>query len=190
MLKGDRCFSPKCAVERRGKPPGKTTASSRRRISDRGVQLREKQKVRYTYEVMEKQFRRYFAEAIRLKGVTSDNLFVLLERRLDSVIYRLGWSDSRSHARQLVQHGLITLNGRKTNIPSALVKEGDNVGWTSSSTKTEYFKGLIPHMEGKIVPGWLTVDKDAMVGRIVSLPSPTEVGAKFSGKAIVEYYSR
>ena len=189
MLKGDRCFAPKCAVERRGKPPGKT-AASRRRVSDRGVQLKEKQKARFTYEVMETQFHNLFLRAERQVGVTGDNLMILLERRLDNVVYRLGWSDSRSQARQLVQHGHITLNGKKINIPSALVKEGDTIAWTAGSTKTEYYKTLGARVESKKVPGWLSQDKVTMTGHVVSLPSPADIDAKFSGKAIVEYYSR
>jgi small subunit ribosomal protein S4 len=128
MLKGSRCFGPKCALERRGKPPGHQP-SRRRRLSDRGVQLREKQKARYSYGILERQFRRFFEAAERQAGITGENLLVLLERRLDNVVYRLGFADSRSQGRQLVQHGHILVNGKKVDIPSYLVKEGDTISW-------------------------------------------------------------
>ena len=189
MLKGDRCLSPKCALDRRARPPGPRPARSRR-LSDRGLQLREKQKARYTYGVLEKQFRRFFAKAEKQSGITGENLLVLLERRLDSVVYCLGFADSRSQARQLVQHGHIMLNGRKTNIPSCLVKEGDTISWREGSTKTEYYKQLLEIIKAKTVPNWLSLDKQNLVGQILSLPTPDDVGIKFEVEHIVEYYSR
>ncbi|MCD6453117.1 MAG: 30S ribosomal protein S4 [Dehalococcoidales bacterium] len=189
MLKGDRCFTPKCAMEKRAKPPGPPPAR-RRRISDRGLQLREKQKARYTYGILERQFRRIFAQAERMSGITGENLVVLLERRLDNIVYRLGFGDSRSQARQIVCHGHILLNGRKTDIPSCLVKEGDTISWRESSTKSEYYKRLVKTIDAKMVPRWLSLDKSNLVGRVVSLPTPEEIEAKFEGKTIVEYYSR
>jgi small subunit ribosomal protein S4 len=139
---------------------------------------------------MERQFRRFFGIAEKQKGNTSDTLMIMLERRLDNVIYRLGFADSRSQARQLVTHGHILLNGRVTNIPSALVKEGDNVGWKVSSAKSEYYKMVLESIESKVLPNWLSLDKQNLVGQVISLPNPADVGAKFSGKAIIEYYSR
>ena len=189
MLKGSRCLSPACAMERRAKPPGQQV-SYRRRFSDRGLQLREKQKARYTYGVLERQFRRFFALAEKQSGITGENLLVLLERRLDNVVYRLGFADSRAQARQLVRHGHIMLNGRKTNIPSCLVKEGDVISWREGSTKTKYYKEMIEGLESKSVPNWLSLDREKAVGRVVSLPIPEDVGAKFELKSIVEYYSR
>ena len=189
MLKGSRCLTPKCAMDRRGKPPGQQLRR-RRRVSDRGLQLREKQKARNTYGMMERQFRQLFAQAERQSGITGENLLVLLERRLDNVVYRLGFADSRAQARQLVQHGHITLNGRKTDIPSCLVKEGDAVSWKESSRKTEYYKQLVESIQAKSVASWLSLDKQSLVGQALSLPTPDEVDAKFDGKAIVEYYSR
>jgi small subunit ribosomal protein S4 len=189
MLKGDRCFTPKCAVERRPRPPGKSQGQ-RRRISDRGIQLKEKQKARYTYEMMEQQFRRFFNIAEKRTGVTGDTLLVLLERRLDNVVYRLGFADSRSQARQLVVHGHIMLGNNVTNVPSALVKTGDKIGWKANSIKSEYYKLMIERVESKVLPNWLSLDKQNMIGQVISLPVPADVGAKFSGKAIVEYYSR
>ena len=154
------------------------------------MQLREKQKARYTYGTLERQFRKTFLNAERQAGITGENLLILLERRLDNVVYRLGFADSRAQARQLVQHGHIVLNGRITNIPSALVKEGDTIGWREGSTKTEYYKQLAEDIESKTVLNWLSLDRQNLVGQVLSLPTPEEVDAKFDGKAIVEYYSR
>jgi small subunit ribosomal protein S4 len=190
LLKGSRCFTPKCAIDKRPKPPGQQTGRRRRRFSDRALQLREKQKARYSYGTLERQFRKTFLNAERQAGITGENLLVLLERRLDNVVYRLGFADSRAQARQLVQHGHIVLNGHKTNIPSCLVKEGDTIGWREGSNKTEYYKQLVQDIEAKTVLNWLSLDKQAMVGQVLSLPTPEEVDAKFDGKAIVEYYSR
>ena len=191
LLKGARCFTPKCGVDKRPKPPGQAGAGRRRRrVSDRGLQLREKQKARYTYGTLERQFRKTFLIAERQAGITGENLLILLERRLDNVVYRLGFADSRAQARQLVQHGHIVLNGRITNIPSALVKEGDTIGWREGSTKTEYYKQLAEDIESKTVLNWLSLDRQNLVGQVLSLPTPEEVDAKFDGKAIVEYYSR
>ena len=189
LLRGSRCFTPKCSVDKRPKPPGQQVGR-RRKLSDRGLQLREKQKARYTYEILERQFRKIFAHAERQAGITGENLLVLLERRLDNVVYRLGFADSRSQARQLVQHGHIVLNGRKTNIPSCLVKEGDTISWRAESTKTEYYKQLVQSIEAKSVLSWLSLDKQTLVGQVLSLPTPDDIEATFDGKAIVEYYSR
>jgi small subunit ribosomal protein S4 len=191
MLKGDRCFTSKCAFERRDVPPGYTGVSKRRpKKSDRGVQLQEKQKARYTYGLMERQFRKFFAEAERLPGVTGETLLILLERRLDNVVFRFGFASSRAQARQLVRHGHFLLNGRKTDIPSCLVKPGDAVAWREGSTKSEYYKTLVQEIEGRTIPGWLTLDKQKMAGQIVSLPTAEDIEVKFDEKAIVEYYSR
>ena len=190
MLKGSRCLGPKCAMERRTKPPGQQFGRRRRRVSDRGFQLREKQKARYTYGILERQFRRLFAQAQKQPGITGEDLLVLLERSLGNVVYRLGLADSRSQARQLVCHGHILLNGRKTDIPSCLVKEGDTIGWRESSTKTGYYAEVAKSVTAKSVPGWLSLDKENLVGRVLSLPTPDEIGAKFEVKTIVEYYSR
>jgi small subunit ribosomal protein S4 len=172
-------------MERRRRISGR-----RRRVSDRGLQLTEKQKARYTYGVLERQFRLIFAQAEKLPGITGENLQVLLERRLDNVVYRLGFADSRSQARQLVRHGHIMLNGRKANIPSCLVKEGDTISWKESSTKTEYYKQLVESIQAKSIASWLSLNKQNLVSQVLSLPTPDEVEAKFNAKAIVEYYSR
>lgn len=188
MLKGSKCIT-KCTLDKRSKPPGQQTTRRRQRLSERGLQLREKQKARYSYGLLERQFRELFAEAERQPGITGENLLVLLERRLDNVVYRLGFADSRAQARQLVRHGHIMLNGRKTNIPSCLVKEGDTISWRSASTKTEYYEQLLKGINSKSVLSWLSLDTQNMVGQVLSLPTPDEVEAKFDDKAIVEYYS-
>ena len=188
MLKGNKCIT-KCTLDKRPKPPG-PQLGRRRRISDRGLQLREKQKVRYSYGILERQFRRFFAQAAKQPGITGENLLVLLERRLDNVAYRLGFADSRAQARQLVQHGHILLNGRKTDIPSCLVKEGDTISWHDRSIKGEYYKGLVASIGGKQVPNWLSLDRQKLVGRVLSLPTPEDVGAKFNIISVVEFYSR
>jgi small subunit ribosomal protein S4 len=191
MLKGDRCFTSKCAFERRDVPPGYTGVSKRRaKKSDRGIQLQEKQKARYTYGLMERQFRKFFAEAERLPGITGETLLILLERRLDNVVFRFGFASSRAQARQLVCHGHFLLNGRKTDIPSCLVKPGDAIAWREASTKSEYYKILVQEIEGRTIPGWLALDKQKMAGQIVNLPTAEDIEVKFDEKAIVEYYSR
>lgn len=188
MLKGTKCVT-KCTLDKRPKPPG-PQLGRRRRLSDRGMQLREKQKIRFNYGLMERQFRRFFAEASRQPGITGENLLVLLERRLDNVIYRLGLADSRAEARQLVLHGHILVNDQKTDIPSYLVKEGDAIAWHESSTRNEYYKQLAQSIGGKVVPGWLSLDRQKFTGRIVALPTPEDIESRFSVAAVVEYYSR
>ncbi|MBI2832207.1 MAG: 30S ribosomal protein S4 [Chloroflexi bacterium] len=189
MLKGGRCYSPKCGVDKRPKPPGQAS-TQRRRISDRGTQLREKQKARYSYGIMETQFKRMFREAERQPGVSGDNLMVLLERRLDNVVYRLGFADSRSQARQLVQHGHIKVNEHATNIPSFLVREGDTITWVETSAKSVYYKDLAQTIASKVVPNWLSLDRQILIGKVVSVPTPEDAESKFDAKSIVEYYSR
>lgn len=190
LLKGARCFTPKCAVDKRPKTPGQAGGKRRRRFSDRGLQLREKQKARYTYGTLERQFRKTFKIAEKLPGITGETLLVLLERRLDNVVYRLGFADSRSQARQIVMHGHIMLNGKKADIPSAFVKEGDTISWREGSKKTEYYKLLAENIEAKAILSWLSLDRQNMVGQVVTLPTPDQVDAKFDGKAVIEYYSR
>jgi small subunit ribosomal protein S4 len=182
-------MTPKCAIERRPVPPGQRPAR-RRKISDRGLQLREKQKARFTYGVLERQFRRYYEEAVRRPGITGENLLRLLESRLDNVVYRLGWADSRDQARQVVRHGHIALNGRKTDIPSAQVQVGGEISWTERGKGSEYFKLLREQMAGRVVPSWLSMDENTMVGRVLAVPSRGEIDHRFNENVIVEYYSR
>jgi small subunit ribosomal protein S4 len=183
-------MTPKCALDKRPKVPGQAGSKRRRRFSDRGLQLREKQKARYTYGTLEKQFRKTFEMAEKMPGITSDTLLVLLERRLDNVVYRLGFADSRAQARQLVMHGHIVLNGKKADVPSMMVKEGDAIGWREGSKKTEFYKTLAENIEAKMVLSWLSLDRQNMVGQVITLPTPDQVDAKFDGKAVIEYYSR
>jgi small subunit ribosomal protein S4 len=152
--------------------------------------LREKQKLRLSYGVLERQFGRLFEEAKKSPGATGENLLVLLERRLDNVVYRLGFADSHAQARQIVRHGHVTVNGRRTNIPSFLVKPGDVVKWCEPSKKTEYYKKLIEEIDGKSIPSWLSLDKESMAGKVLNLPGKDDVEARFNVKAVVEYYSR
>ena len=162
----------------------------RRRVSDRGLQLLEKQKARYTYGLLERQFRQFFDRAEKQAGITGDNLKVLLARRLDNVVQSLGFADSRAQARQLVLHGHILVNGHKVNIASSLVKEGDTIRWRESSTKKDYYKQLLESIQAKSVPTWLSLDRETLVAQVVSFPVPDETGAIFDSKAVVEYYSR
>ena len=191
MLKGERCSTPKCPLEKRNTPPGgRPVPRGRSRVSERGLQLREKQKLRFSYGVLERQFRRFFVEAKKSPSATGENLLILLERRLDNVIYRLGFADSRAQARQIVRHGHIMVNGRKADIPSLLVKSGDVVKWREASTKTEYYKRVAEEIEEKFIPNWLSLDKESMTGRVLNLPGKDDIEAGFNAKAIVEYYSR
>lgn len=189
-LKGDRCAGPKCAFERRPAAPGQQKFGRRRRVSDRALQLREKQRARVTYGLMESQFRRYYRDAMRRTGVTGDTLLRLLEQRLDNVVYRLGFADSRPQARQIVRHGHIALNGRVTDIPSCAVKIGDEIVWSPKGQRTELFKIVQEGMQTKEVPDWLGVDAASMAGRVVAQPDVAQVGAKFDPAVIVEFYSR
>jgi small subunit ribosomal protein S4 len=187
FLKGMKCFS-KCTIDRRPKPPGQHS-HRRTKVSDRGLQLREKQKARWIYGVLERQFRGLYEEAEKAP-VTGDALQVLLERRFDNVVYRLGFADSRSQARQLVRHGHLMLNDHPNDIPSVLLKAGDAISWKPNKEKTEYRKQLTESIKGKSVPGWLNLDRQKLVATVVSLPTPQDAEAKYESKAIVEYYSR
>ncbi len=191
-LKGDRCLSPKCAIEKKNNPPGMhgRKATFRRKTSDYGLQLREKQKARRVYGVMERQFRRYFSEASRRKGMTGAQLLTILESRLDNVVYRLGFADSRPQARQLVRHGHISLNGRRTNIPSALVSVGDKVTVYETSRSKIYFKDRLQVMQGARVPAWLNLDLAAMGGSVLAAPAREDVEIPLNEQLIVEYYNR
>jgi len=188
FLKGAKCYT-KCLLDRRPRPPGQH-GHRRSKVSDRGLQLREKQKARWIYGVLERQFRQVFEEAERQPGVTGNSLQILLERRLDNIVYRLGFADSRPQARQLVRHGHIMLNEHLSDIPSLIVKEGDSISWKPGKIKSAYYKQLVESIKGKSVPGWLTLDREKLVGKVVSLPTPQDTEGKYEAKAIVEYYSR
>ncbi len=189
FLKGDRCFTPRCAVERRHSPPGNQN-NRRRRPSDYGVHLREKQKARQIYGIMEGQFRRYMSEAFNAPGISGQNLLRTLERRLDNVVYLLGFADSRKQARQMVRHGHFTIRGVKTNIPSFLVKMGDTVAWKESSKNSDFFKERTEGIPKRPVPSWLALDVNEMVEEIVSLPADEDLSQSINSRLIVEFYSR
>jgi small subunit ribosomal protein S4 len=194
FLKGERCFSPKCPFEKeRGYPPGeagRTARFRRRRQSDYARQLREKQKTRRIYGVLERQFRRYFREAERRSGLTGENLLVLLESRLDNVIYRLGFADSRAQARQLVQHGHFVVNGRRTDISSYIVRPEDTILVRDGSRKRTYFKDRAERLDEGAVPDWLSLDAKNMTARVLSLPVRENIETRLDEQLIVEYYSR
>jgi small subunit ribosomal protein S4 len=188
-LKGDRCFGPKCSFVRRPTPPGAAT-QRRRKVSDRGIQLREKQRARVAYGLLERQFRGYYDEALRRTGVTGEILVRMLESRLDNVVYRLGFADSRKQARQFVRHGHVAVNGHKLDIPSAMMKVGDRVGLTARGAKSEYAKMLPETIKSKQAPSWLSLDGTALAGRIIGEPTLEGAEALFDPNVIVEYYSR
>jgi small subunit ribosomal protein S4 len=154
------------------------------------VQLREKQKAKYSYGLFERQFKRFFANAEKQVGITGDNLVVLLERRLDNVVYKLGFADSHSQARQITLHGHILVNDHKLNVPSYLVNEGDTIKWREGSKKTEYYKILVEGIKAKTVPAWLSLDRENIVGQVISLPASNVIEAKFETTSVVEWYSR
>lgn len=188
-LKGDRCYTPRCAVDRRTYAPGQH-GQGRKKVSEYGLQLREKQKTRRMYGILEGQFRRYFDKAERQQGVTGENLLRLLERRLDNIIYRLGLGASRNEARQLVRHGHFTVNGRKVNIPSFLVKVGDVIAVREKSKQSPRIKELIERAADRTPPAWLEYDADPAIGRVVALPTRDQIDAPVQETLIVELYSR
>ena len=190
FLKGDRCFKEKCAIERRAYPPGQHGQRRGRRSLGYGPQLREKQKVKRIYGVLEKQFRNYFKDAERRRGVTGDNLLVSLERRLDNVVYNLGFASSRSQARQLVRHGHIQIDGTKTTIPSYQVKAGQQVGVKEGSRKNEFIRSSVETARGRGIPSWLELDPDNFVGRVTALPTREDIKLPIEEQLIVELYSR
>jgi small subunit ribosomal protein S4 len=189
FLKGERCFGPKCAIERRNYPPG-DHGQRRRKLSEYANQLKEKQKSRYIYGVLERQFRKHYATADRGQGATGAKLLRVLESRLDNVVYRLGFADSRRQARQLVRHGHFALNGRRTDIPSALVKAGDVVSVMPKARNLEYFKIVQEGLARKAVPTWLTLDVSNMSGQVVTLPGRDEIEVAINEQLVVEFYSR
>ena len=190
FLKGERCLTPKCAIERRNNPPGEHGANRRRRVSEHGLQLREKNRARAVYGVLERQFRNLFDEASRKSGVTGVYLLQLLERRLDNAVFRLGFAESRAQARQTVRHRHITINGRRMDVPSYRVKVGDVIGWRERSKENELYKALVADIHRKPLPSWLSLDADAVTGRVEALPDPDEIDLKIEHRMIVEFYAR
>jgi small subunit ribosomal protein S4 len=189
-LKGDRCLSDKCAINKRNYAPGLHGQRRRTKLSEYGLQLREKQKVKRFYGLLESQFRSYFHKAARSKGVTGSELLVRLERRFDNVVYRMGFADSRAQARQLVRHGHMRINGRKVNIPSFLVKQGDVIDLRATSRQMDLLRGNMERLGQRQVPEWLHVDATEMRGVIQTLPRREDITMPFQEQLIVELYSK
>ncbi len=189
FLKGDKCMA-KCTLERRNTRPGQHGGGRPRKPSGYALQLREKQKVRRTYGVLERQFKKEFDLAARRPGKTSENLLQVLEMRLDNLVYRLGFADSRAQARQLVCHGHFAVNGRKTDIPSFIAKPNDVISVRERSKGLEYFKTRALLLEQKGVPVWLRLDTNEMSGRVITLPSRTDLELPFEEQMVVEFYQR
>jgi small subunit ribosomal protein S4 len=189
FLKGDRCYTEKCSVDRRGYPPGQH-GQGRPRVSNHGAQLREKQKVKRMYGLMERQFAGTVGRATRMKGRSGENLLQLLERRLDNVVFRMGFATSRAEARQLVRHGHFVVNGRKTSTPSFLVRPGHVVTLREGSREVARIVGALETLEGRSLPGWLEIDKDSFQGIVKALPAREDITLPIEEQLIVELYSR
>ncbi len=190
FLKGDRCYSEKCAVQKRPFAPGQHGQRRRQKTSEYGLQLREKQKTKRIYGVLEKQFHNYFVKAERQKGIAGENLMILLERRLDNVIFRMGFASSRKEGRQLVNHNHITINGKKANIPSMLVSAGDTIQVKRGSADSSKFQELKAAGAYKTPPEWLEVDIDNLTGRVLAMPTRENIDTAVNEQLIVEMYSR
>lgn len=189
FLKGDRCYTGKCAIDRRAYAPGQHGQSRGKKPTEYGIQLREKQKARRIYGVAEKQFRHYFDEAARQKGMTGENLLRLLERRLDNVVFQLGFATSRPEARQLVNHGHFTVNGRRVDIPSFLVRSGDVVAVKEASKTSPRLKDILTSLD-RTPPKWMSLDATAATGTIIALPTREDIQLPIQEHLIVEKYSR
>ena len=189
FLKGDRCFGPKCGVERRAYPPGQH-GQGRSRFSDYGVQLREKQKVKRMYGLLENQFARTMQRAVRMRGRSGENLLMLLERRLDNVVFRMGFATSRAEARQLVRHGHFLVNGRRAMIPSMQLAQGARIEVKEKSRKVARIAGALETLEGRSVPGWLEIQKETFSGTLKALPTREDITMPIQEQLIVELYSR
>ncbi len=189
FLKGDRCLSGKCAIEKHPSVPGQH-GNGRKNVKEYGMQLREKQKAKRYYGVLENQFKGYFEKADKAEGVTGENLLSLLERRFDNVIYRIGLANSRKEARQLVTHGHFRINGKKVNIPSLIVRAGDVITLREESRSSEKFKALIESLDSHITPKWIELDKAQVVAKVAALPSRDDVDFPFEEHLIVELYSK
>ncbi len=188
-LKGERCTSGKCALDRRNTAPGQHGAA-KKKMGEYGLQLREKQTTKRYYGVLEKQFKNYYEEAARKEGMTGENLLVLLERRLDNTIFRMGLAESHKEARQLVLHANFTLNGKKVNIPSILVKPGDVIATKESARDNGRIKELVEALESKVAPKWLEVNKTDLTAKVVAMPAREDIDFDFNEQLIVELYSK
>jgi small subunit ribosomal protein S4 len=189
FLKGERCYTNKCAVGRRPYAPGQHGAQ-KKKLSEYGIQLREKQKAKRFYGILEGQFRKYFEMANRKKGITGENLLQLLESRLDNVVYRLGFGTTRAESRQLVTHGHFEINGKRLNIPSYIVKVGDTINVSEKGRKSPRFKEILDITGSKVVPKWLEVDQENLKGKVVALPSREDIDLNVQEHLIVELYSK
>jgi small subunit ribosomal protein S4 len=189
FLKGERCYTDRCSIERRNYPPGQH-GQGRPKFSDYGVQLREKQKVRRIYGLLERQFRRTVKQAERMKGVKGENLLRLLELRLDSIVFGLGLVSSRAEGRQLIKHGHFTVNGRRSDIPSHRLRVGDKVGLTERGKKCARIEEAVQGLEARTIPSWLSVDKDKVEGEVLALPAREEIAHQIQEQLIIELYSR
>jgi small subunit ribosomal protein S4 len=189
FLKGERCYTSKCAIEKRKYPPGQH-GQRQRKLADYGIQLREKQKIKRIYRILERQFRNYFKEAVRRKGVTGTILLQLLEQRLDNVVYRLGFGLSRRQARQLVNHGHFAVNGRRVNIPSYQLRPGDRVEVVAGSKEAGAIVEAVRSTGGRRTPEWLEVDPTALTGRLVAIPTREQIDTQVNEALVVEFYSR
>ncbi|MEW6607949.1 MAG: 30S ribosomal protein S4 [bacterium] len=188
FLKGTRCISEKCSLNKRNYAPG-LKGQERKKVSDYALQLREKQKVRHIYGILEQQFRNYYTKAVTQKGITGENLLILLERRLDNIVYRLGWAESRAQARQLVRHSHIIVNGRKVNIPSFLVKANDTI--TVKPKSQDRIKEILKTIASpKGIPSWLAMDEDKLLANVVSLPNRQDIDQSVNESLIVALYSK
>ena len=190
FLKGERCFKPSCGIEKRNFPPGQHGHDRKAKIIGYGLQLREKQKVKRIYFILEGQFRNYFERAARMKGITGENLLFLLERRLDNSVYRAGFSTSRRQARQLVNHGHILVNDRKVDIPSYQVKPGDSISVKESSRKNNHVEGAWQTASGRGRPSWISADGGEMSARVIGLPVRDDIDRLINEQLIVELYSK
>jgi small subunit ribosomal protein S4 len=190
FLKGERCYTDKCAIEKRNVPPGQHGRARKAKMVGYGVQLREKQKVKRTYGVLENQFRRYFEAADRTKGITGELLLQMLERRLDNVVYRLGFATSRPQARQLVRHGHFTVNGKKVDIPSYSVRMGDVVAVRASSGENPTIQHAAEEVKGRGIPEWLSLEPAGLSGRVAALPTREQINLPVQEQLIVELYSK
>ena len=191
FLKGDRCFSDKCSVSRRAQAPGQHgVGTGRKRVKEYGLQLREKQKAKRYYGILEKQFKNYFVKADKKEGQTGENLLTMIERRLDNVVYRMGMADSRREARQLVRHGHFRVNGRKVDIPSYITKKGDVITLREQSRKSPKIKMLVENISARSVPAWISMDKENIQATITALPVRTDLDFPIEEHLIVELYSK
>uniref|UniRef100_A0A7C6AFP8 Small ribosomal subunit protein uS4 n=1 Tax=candidate division WOR-3 bacterium TaxID=2052148 RepID=A0A7C6AFP8_UNCW3 len=190
FLRGSRCYTDKCSFTRRGYPPGQHGKAGRRKLTSYATQLREKQKVKAIYGILEAQFRRFFQEAVRMPGATGENLLILLERRLDNVIYQLGFASSRTQARQIVKHGHILINGKKVDIPSYLVKPNQVITLSEKMRKNPFVKRALEERDPEKITGWLKLDRENMTGTVLRLPKREDITIPLQENLIVELYSK